>query len=295
MRKSYAIPYLLWLESKRLLLGTKHSAEVDVTDNCNLRCRHCYHFHGKSEFEKEEVPIDVWEQRFKELHKNGVRFILLMGGEPALRKDVLMLADSMFPLVYVITNGTIKIPEEFNHRLFVSLDGSQETNDSIRGNGVFSKVINNYSGDRRVVINMTLTKDNYKGLEDVVGVAKENGFGGVVCNIFAHAMHPIDSINHLTINNQERKGIISEMRRVKSLYPKHFLLSESMIRWYEYPDHSDYCYWGDNALHFDVSWKRRRCFASNADCSECGCLAGSFQSFMKLLANPKEMFRIGFL
>lgn len=295
MRKSYAIPYLFWLESNRLLLGTKHSAEVDVTDNCNLRCEHCYHFHGKSEFRKEEVPIEAWERRFRELHKSGVRFILLVGGEPALRKDVLMLADSVFPLVYVITNGTIKIPEEFNHRLFVSLDGSRGTNDSIRGNGVFSKVINNYSGDRRVVINMTLTKDNYRELEDVVKIAKGNGFGGVVCNIFTHAAYPVDGKDHLNIKKEERKHIIDEMKRVKSLYSNDFLMSESMIRWYEYPDHTDSCYWGDKALHFDVSWKRRRCFTSNADCSECGCLAGSFQSLLKLLASPKEMFRIGFL
>ena len=31
----------------------------------------------------------------------------------------------------------------------------------LRGNGVFSRIIKNYSGDKRVIINMTITKDNY--------------------------------------------------------------------------------------------------------------------------------------
>ncbi|MCX6814314.1 MAG: radical SAM protein [Candidatus Aenigmarchaeota archaeon] len=295
MRKAFAIPYLSWLESKRLVLGTKHTAEVDVTDNCNLRCEHCYHFHGKGEFRKEEFPIEVWEERFRGLHRSGIRAVLLVGGEPTLRKDVLMLADRIFPFVYVITNGTIKIPEEFNHRLFVSIDGSEKTNDSIRGDGTFSRAMENYSGDRRVVINMTLMKDNYRELEDTVRIAKDSGFGGVVCNVFSHASHPIAGVDRFVIKKEERKEIIAEMRRVKSVYPKHFLVSSSMIKWYECSDHRNSCYWGYGVLHFDVSWKRRKCFGNNADCSECGCLAGSFQSFMKMLAHPKEMLRIGFV
>ena len=171
-----ALFYLVWLELKRVIFRVKYLAEVDVTDNCNLRCKHCYHFHGKTDFKTQEQSIPVWEQRFNELYKSGIRAILLVGGEPALRIDVLMVADKVFPYVWVITNGTIKIPEEFNHRLFVSIDGSRKTNDSIRGKGVFSKVMKNYSVDKRVVTNMTIMRENYKELKDVVKIAKENGF-----------------------------------------------------------------------------------------------------------------------
>ena len=139
-KHAHALFYLVWLELKRIIFRVKYFAEVDVTDNCNLRCKHCYHFHGKDDFKTQELSIHVWEKRFNELYKSGIRHILLVGGEPVLRNDVLMLADKVFPFVYIITNGTMKIPEEFNHRLFVSIDGSRKTNDSIRGNGVFSGV-----------------------------------------------------------------------------------------------------------------------------------------------------------
>jgi MoaA/NifB/PqqE/SkfB family radical SAM enzyme len=281
--------YVFWLELIRIVFRVKSFAEVDVTDNCNLRCKHCYHFHGKDDFRTEELSIHVWEKRFNELYKSGIRNILLVGGEPALRIDVLMLAHKIFPFIYVITNGTIKIPEEFNHRLYVSIDGSRKTNDSLRGSGVFSRVMKNYSGDKRVAINMTITRDNYKELEDVIKIAQKNGFKGVVCNICAGGT---DISIPLVVRKEERKTIVKELKRVKTLYPKDFLLSKAMIKWYEYPDHRGSCYWGDEVLHFDVSWNRRRCFANNADCSNCGCLAGAFQNPLKMLRHPREMMKI---
>ncbi len=292
MNKIQGALYLIWLEFKRIVFGSKYFAEADVTDNCNLRCKHCYHFHGKNNFKTKEVPINIWEKRFRELHQSGIRYILLVGGEPALRNDVLMLANKIFPLIYVITNGTIKIPKEFNHRLYVSLDGTPRTNDLIRGKGVFSRVIKNYSGDKRVVINMTLTRNNYKELEDVVKIAKENGFGGVVCNLCTPG---INVSIPLSVTRGDRKAIVKEMKRVKSLYPKNFLLSKAMIGWYESSDHRTSCYWGSEVLHFDVSWNRRRCFGNNADCSNCGCLAGAFQNPLRMLRHPREAFSIGFI
>ena len=285
----YALFYLVWLELKRVIFRVKYFAEVDVTDNCNLRCKHCYHFHGKDVFQTQELHIQVWEKRFNELYKSGIRAVLFVGGEPALRIDVLIAADKVFPFVYVITNGTIKIPKEFNHRLFVSIDGSRKTNDSIRGKGVFSKVMKNYSGDKRVVINMTTTNDNYEELEDVVKNAKEKGFNGVVCNICAGATNVSVA---MVVREKERENIIREMKRVKTVYPKDFLLSKKMIKWYEYPDHRESCYWGDEVLHFDVSWNKRRCFGNNADCSNCGCGTGSFQRPLRMLRHPREMMKI---
>ena len=117
----------------------------------------------------------------------------------------------------------------------------------------------------------------------------ENGFSGVVCNICAGGT---DVNVPMAVNRKERELIIRELKRVKSIYPKVFLLSEAMIKWFEYPDHRDKCYWGDEVLHYDVSWNKRRCFGNNADCSNCGCGAGSFQSPLRMLRYPREMMNI---
>ena len=282
-------PYLAFLELKRRVLGVKFFAEIDITDNCNLRCRHCYHFHGKDVFEKEELSLGVWRKRFRELHKQGIRFVLLVGGEPALRLDVLMLAHKMFPFVYVITNGTIFIPKKFNHLLFVSLDGMRKTNDSIRGRGTFNKVLKNYSRDKRVAINMTITMDNYRELESVVKLSKKHRFRGVVCNICASGTQ-VNIPMH--VKTEERKLIVDELKRVKLKYPRQLLLSNAMIKWYEEADHRGRCYWGDDVLHFDVKWKTRRCFGPNTDCSNCGCLAGSFQNPFFMAFTAREFRKL---
>jgi hypothetical protein len=82
------------------------------------------------------------------------------------------------------------------------------------------------------------------------------------------------------------------MKRVRALYPKRFLMTKAMIKWFEYPDHKDVCAWGDEVLHFDVSWNKR-CFANNTDCSNCGCLAGSFQTPIKMMRDVRKMMKIG--
>ncbi len=289
MNSIYTAPYLAYLELKRKAFGIKFFAEIDVTDRCNLRCGHCYHFHGKDDFEREELPLAVWKKRFKELHEQGIRFVLLVGGEPALRNDVLMLAHKIFPFIYVITNGTILIPKKFDHLLYVSLDGMRKTNDSIRGRGTFDKVLKIYSGDKRVAINMTITMGNYKELEDVVKLSKKHNFRGVVCNICASG---VDVKIPMHVKAGERKLIVDELNRVKKAHPRQFLLSNAMIKWYDGADHRARCYWGDDVLHFDVKWKTRRCFGPNTDCSNCGCLAGSFQNPLFMAITAREFRKL---
>ena len=289
-QKAYALLHLIISEIKRALFKTKYYAEVDITDNCNLRCKHCYHFGNPFKvMKKEEIPLETWRERFKGLYREGIRFMLLAGGEPALRMDVIELAYRTFPVVHIITNGQIKIPKKFGRLvLFLSLDGDRERNDLIRGKGSFEKALQNYSGDKRVIINMTLLEANYADIEAVVKIARKNSFRGVVCNFYTTSP---DYNDPLLINQKERSDMISELRRVKKLYPGDLLLTKSMIAWYSQPDHTGHCHWGDEALHYDVSWKKRRCFSAPG-CANCGCFAGSFQNPLSLLRYIREAFKL---
>jgi MoaA/NifB/PqqE/SkfB family radical SAM enzyme len=267
-----------WYELKRVAAGIKHTASIDITDACNLRCVDCYHFRDKNNIE-DDIPESLLRERFLEIHNRGIRFVTLLGGEPALRLDVLKRASEIFPLVDVITNGTIKIPVEFNHRLFVSVDGIPEIHDKLRGKGAFERIIKNYSGDQRVIIFPTLNRINYIGLEELTRIAKEHNFKGVACGLYMASPGSDDPQKLLP---EERKLIIEEVRRVRSLYRKTVHMTDFMLKWYEKADHRDSCYVRDQILHFDVSWKEKMCFG-DLDCSNCGCLAGASQSPLKKL------------
>jgi MoaA/NifB/PqqE/SkfB family radical SAM enzyme len=292
MKNKRLTPYnlfrILWYEMKRIAGGIKHTASIDITDSCNLRCANCYHFRDKDQFE-EDVAVNVWEQRFQNIYSRGVRFVTLLGGEPALRQDVLMLANRIFPFIDVITNGTIRIPAEFKHRLFISLDGAPDTNDRMRGQNVFSKIIKNYSGDGRVVIFPTLNRSNYMELEEIVKIAKEKNFKAVTCGMYIPCSNAPDPLR-LSLN--DRRTITDEIRRVRALHPDILRIADRMLNWYEKGDHSgDYCYWREQVLHFDVSMGSKKCFGHVLNCSACGCLAGASQSPLRKLAHPIETIK----
>lgn len=291
--KIYKLLLRIFYELKRVATGRPFIAEFDITDKCNLRCIHCYHFAEKNESKSEELPLSIWKERFDSLYARGIRMVMLMGGEPLLRKDVIKLASDMFPFVEMITNGTIELPEDHDHRIFVSLDGMRETNDGIRGQGVFDKVLKNVHGDKRVVFNMTLNENNYRELEQVVELAVRSDVAGVVCNLFTTV-----SPDQQTISMELRKKITDEIRRVKKLYPGDLLFTVPAIDWFENGDHQDKCYWRENVLHFTTGWEERHCFAF-ADCSNCGCFSGAmaspFYTFSHFTATIELVIETSFL
>ncbi len=283
--------FLLWLfyQLRNLLDKRPFLAEVDITERCNLRCSHCYHFAGKGSTTREEPSLDEWKKRFGELYDRGIRGVMLMGGEPLLRPDVVALADRMFPFVEMITNGTQPLPGKgYRHRIFVSLDGTEATHDAIRGPGIFQQVMAQAAGDRRVVFNMTLMENNFKELEQVVALAGKIGVSGVVCNLYT-----ILQGHDGAISRELRKKMTDELRRVRRGSPGLLQITEAAIDWFEQGDHRDRCFWRESVLHFDIDWKPRYCFAA-ADCAHCGCLSGAMGSPFRSLKHLTGLLRFVF-
>jgi MoaA/NifB/PqqE/SkfB family radical SAM enzyme len=126
---------------------------ASVTAKCNLNCAGCYSAAiiggaNNSGVEGEELSAPLWGRIFKDASEMGVVFILLAGGEPFLRRDVLDEAARhtaiMFP---VFTNGTLwdehfRTFFEKRRNLFpvFSIEGDQTLTDTRRGNTVFAAV-----------------------------------------------------------------------------------------------------------------------------------------------------------
>ena len=72
--------------------------------------------------------------------KHHIRSMLFMGGEPMIRRDLVLKAMELFDSASIVTNGTYGIPSVPGHLVTVSLDGPEELSDAIRGQGVFQKV-----------------------------------------------------------------------------------------------------------------------------------------------------------
>jgi MoaA/NifB/PqqE/SkfB family radical SAM enzyme len=122
-------------------------ASYNVTSRCNMKCSFCDWW----KMNMPELPTKKALTAIDEVCSLGVSFFDLSGGEPLLRKDLLILArkaSSYGCLVSMNTNGTLlksgrasEIADVFDV-VVVSLDGPKEIHDKIRGvAGTYDKAI----------------------------------------------------------------------------------------------------------------------------------------------------------
>ena len=124
---------------------------ASITSSCNLHCAGCYsrHNHACSDgAPADQLSAEDWKNIFAEAKELGVNFVLLAGGEPLIRRDVLEAAgevpEIMFP---VFTNGTlfndeyIKLFDKKRNLLPVfSIEGDRKSTDGRRGEGVYDNL-----------------------------------------------------------------------------------------------------------------------------------------------------------
>lgn len=126
------------------------SMQMYLTNECNMRCPHCYMFAGlKKDRELSTKEIFDIISSFK---KYGGNSIVFSGGEIALRKDLYEILKHSYDLGIsneILTNGTLWNAELVQKvvplisRVQISIDGYDEaTNSRIRGKGNFSRALN---------------------------------------------------------------------------------------------------------------------------------------------------------
>lgn len=124
---------------------------ASITSICNLHCAGCY---ARSldtcsdESPVKQLSAEQWGRVFSEARELGISFILLAGGEPMVRKDVIEEAANYPEILFpIFTNGTLIGDRELSfmdkHRNLIpvfSVEGGQLATDTRRGKGIFDKV-----------------------------------------------------------------------------------------------------------------------------------------------------------
>jgi MoaA/NifB/PqqE/SkfB family radical SAM enzyme len=156
------------------------SALVNVTNVCNLSCTHCFVFRADNPNKpKDKMDDATMLRQLRELRdKHRIKSMLFMGGEPMIRKALVLDAMPLFEHSSIVTNGTYGIPSVPGHLVTVSLDGPEAMSDAIRGAGVFQKVkaavfARDADDGTTVILQMTITKQNAPGIEEFVETVKD--------------------------------------------------------------------------------------------------------------------------
>lgn len=78
---------------------------VYVTENCNAKCSSCFNANSRS---NAEMSPNVFEELCRYLRENGITSLKIMGGEPTVHKDFLLIIDiakTFFSKISIFTNA----------------------------------------------------------------------------------------------------------------------------------------------------------------------------------------------
>lgn len=150
---------------------------ASITSGCNLHCAGCYSRcnHATTDTAPEnQLTGDEWRSIFEEADGMGVSFILLAGGEPLLRRDVIEAAGEIRNILFpVFTNGTFigsSYLELFMKRRnlvpVLSIEGDRAATDKRRGKGVYDKLLSAIDAlhERSLLfgVSVTVTTENIR-------------------------------------------------------------------------------------------------------------------------------------
>jgi MoaA/NifB/PqqE/SkfB family radical SAM enzyme len=272
------------LELKRIIFRRPYIAEIDVTNKCNLKCTHCFYYKNPDLIPDKELNLDEWKNKLKLLYNQGIRRLCLVGGEPALKKDVIEIANKLFPYIDICSNGQIKIPNSINHRIFISIDGTDEYNKVYRSSKILDKISQNYYNDKRVVILMTLNSKNYHQIDSVADFALVNKIDSIVFSLYT----PYNEDDELYFDNNTRIRIIEAIETARDKYPELLKVNNFVLKWYLSGNHKRKCYWRDKVKHFDsIMEERSACLSMN--CSYCGYFSGANIAPLNMFYKAKKV------
>ncbi len=198
----------------------------NVTRSCNLRCLYCY-ANASPRRDPSEMTTEEGYRLIDELAGYGVPVLILSGGEPLARPDLVELAShaaSRGLRVVLSTNGTLltddvaaALADARVSYVGVSIDGLPEGNDALRGvPGAFRRALQGLWRCRdqglRVGLRVTLTRYNAQEVPDVLALALRGGIPRFCVYHLVYAGRGND-LRGADLDARERRGVVSFLIR----------------------------------------------------------------------------------
>ncbi len=193
-------------------------AGMKLTHKCTLKCCQCPYW-------RRPLPDLKWTQiqeLIPDLYRQGIRFLVLEGGEPFLWKDgehgideVVRMAKKFFFCVGITTNGTLPLNVGADV-VWVSVDGLRDTHDKLRGES-FDRVIGNIQASRhpKILANITINRLNYQEIPDLVRF-----LAPLVKGITIQFFYPYPESENLLLTRDQRTEVLDRLIGLKKAgYP----------------------------------------------------------------------------
>lgn len=250
---------------------------VDVTNQCNLRCDHCYFFEQDHEA---QWSLEQWRERFERMKAEGFRFFQCtwVGGEPLLRPEIIELGRSYFKYNTVTTNGSLPLPDWKDVSWYISVDGGREQHERMRNTpGLYDTIKQTIarSDGLKITIASCITRENCAG----VSASLEEWSGNPkVRNLVFSFFTPVRGLDDsLWLGWDEKDRILDLLIEKKQIYGDFIVNSERALRLMKSDrarSVTDHCPFAEKSFALGPAgvMKAPCMLGPKADCDRCGCV-----------------------
>lgn len=252
---------------KKPILGT-----IILTDYCNLSCKHC----AVNNINKVMYPFKDIVDEMHKFYNEGIRILFFCGGETLTWKDENFTIRDLikeakkigFLIVNIVTNGTIDLDIPEADVIFLSLDGTKETHNLIRGD-TFATILHNVSkaNTSNICVYMAVNNINYMDIEPLCKLVKETpNLNSISFNFHT----PYEGTEFLSLTKEQKMQAVNSIKAmIRNGYPIFNLYSALdyylQNKW-ERPCYQ--CIVSENKKRFICG----RCVEIDGLCEKCGYL-----------------------
>jgi MoaA/NifB/PqqE/SkfB family radical SAM enzyme len=204
-----------------------------ITNRCNLRCKGCYHQTLRSS-DHSEMSTEKMRSVIAEAKELGISFLVLAGGEPLVRTEILDITrDNPDIIFFIFTNGLLiedetakRISRQKNVVPIISLEGYERDTDERRGAGVYRQLQVVAERLKRKGIffgtSLTLTGNNFDTVTDKQFI---KGLTKMGCRLFFFVEYsPVQAgTENLVITNWQRDCLPGMMKKFRRIFPALFI------------------------------------------------------------------------
>ena len=231
--------------SKRRAKAEKNGEHIppfliaSITSKCNLHCAGCYSRCNHATVDSEPVAqltVEECLRIFSEADDLGISFILLAGGEPMLRRDIIEAAGERQNILFpIFTNGTFvddRYLELFdrcrNLIPIMSIEGNREVTDARRGKGIYDRLIASMDAFQKKDLifgaSVTVTTESLKEVssDSFIQSLSDRGCRAV---IFVEFVPVTEESKELAPGDAEREYLAGEIDRLRKQIPEMVFIS----------------------------------------------------------------------
>ena len=205
---------------------------LSITNRCNFKCSGCYTKAQKRPIEN-EMDSNKLRQIFQEATELGISIILVSGGEPLIRQDILDITKDFPHIIFALfTNGSLinrHIIEEFKKQRqiipVISIEGNEKETDNRRGKGVFEHIkrVSEQLKKKHIIfgISLTITRTNFTAVFNEKFINEYINLGSKLF-FFVDYIPIEENTENLVITDEQRKELFKIVNDLRYKYPALF-------------------------------------------------------------------------